>query len=306
MLDLKSTAGGDSKQNMWDYFIEVNVIAVGWNKQNPRLFKTKDQLNKVIKNRHAAKTIWDFALNIHPNDIVLIIKGYLSSQKSPVNVFGVSTGGFYRYEKNSKWWWYKRKTKVTSLNIKVKPSVFVKAFNKNALLQTLHGPFKLEYFNKFCRAVGIEYRFCENKINITKYPLKKYEINLVNTTKKIILEEGSPVKITSKAYERNLKARLECIDHYGTKCRICGFSFEDRYGAIGHNIIQVHHKIPLSKIGKKHNVCPIEDLIPVCANCHMIIHKNKRPVSIEKMKKLSGYGALNAPALNSNSTENCS
>jgi len=36
--------------------------------------------------------------------------------------------------------------------------------------------------------------------------------------------------ITVNAYERNPKARVVCIDHYGLTCSVCDFNFQDVYG----------------------------------------------------------------------------
>src|SRR5690606_3273456 len=49
--------------------------------------------------------------------------------------------------------------------------------------------------------------------------------------------EGALKVITINAYERNTKARTACIEHYGAKCIICGFSFQGKYGDIGKDFI---------------------------------------------------------------------
>ncbi|MCK9472054.1 MAG: HNH endonuclease [Bacilli bacterium] len=100
------------------------------------------------------------------------------------------------------------------------------------------------------------------------------------------LFEGTKKQITVNAYERNLQARQECINKYGYKCVICDFDFEKIYGDIGQNFIHVHHLKPLSEIDKKYKINPIEDLRPVCPNCHAMLHKQKPAYSIEEIKKL--------------------
>ena len=45
----------------------------------------------------------------------------------------------------------------------------------------------------------------------------------------------------------------------------CNLNYEDKYGAIGANLIHVHHVTPLSAIGETHQVDPVRDLIPLCA-----------------------------------------
>ena len=58
------------------------------------------------------------------------------------------------------------------------------------------------------------------------------------------------------------------------------------YGEIGRNVIHVHHLIPLSEIGEKYKVDSIEDLRPVCPNCHVMIHTRKHPYSIDEIKEM--------------------
>ena len=97
-------------------------------------------------------------------------------------------------------------------------------------------------------------------------------------------EEGSTKKISVNAYERNPKARQACIEHYGCKCFICGFNFEEKYGAIGKGFIHVHHEVPLSEIKKEYIVDPINDLKPLCPNCHAIIHRTTPPITVNELK----------------------
>lgn len=98
--------------------------------------------------------------------------------------------------------------------------------------------------------------------------------------------EGALKKIYVNKYERNEKARKDCIKHYGCKCIICGMDFLDKYGAAGHEFIHVHHLIQLSDINQEYVVDPIEDLRPVCPNCHAIIHRKEVPYTIEEMKEM--------------------
>jgi 5-methylcytosine-specific restriction protein A len=95
--------------------------------------------------------------------------------------------------------------------------------------------------------------------------------------------EGARKQVYVNRYERNREARDQCVKYYGATCIICGFDFEKMYGAIGHNVIHVHHLKPLSEIGESYHVDPINDLRPVCPNCHVIIHKRTPPYSIDEV-----------------------
>lgn len=100
------------------------------------------------------------------------------------------------------------------------------------------------------------------------------------------LAEGVVKQVSVNRYERNRKARNICIAYHGTKCKICEFDFEKVYGPIGKNKIHVHHIKPIAKIGHGYIIDPIHDLIPVCPNCHTIIHSKNEPFSIDEVKEI--------------------
>ncbi|MBP8083121.1 MAG: HNH endonuclease [Spirochaetes bacterium] len=99
-----------------------------------------------------------------------------------------------------------------------------------------------------------------------------------------IFHEGATSQITINAYERNGNARKACLNHYGYSCIICGFNFEEKYGEIGKEYIHVHHNKPLSEIKKEYQIDPIADLIPICPNCHAMIHCSQPDLTIEQLK----------------------
>lgn len=97
--------------------------------------------------------------------------------------------------------------------------------------------------------------------------------------------EGGTTRVYVNAYERNAKARAECIAHYGLACSVCGFDFEKRYGEIGKSFIHVHHLVPLSEVKETYQVNPINDLRPVCANCHAIIHRTNPALTLDQVRQ---------------------
>ncbi|MDR2204136.1 MAG: HNH endonuclease [Nitrososphaerota archaeon] len=101
--------------------------------------------------------------------------------------------------------------------------------------------------------------------------------------KKLI--EGAKRSITVNAYERNLRARKQCIKHYGTKCLVCNFDFFKEYGQIGKDYIQVHHLVPIHEIGEEYEVDPIKDLVPICPNCHVMVHKGKNTLTVNDLRQ---------------------
>lgn len=99
------------------------------------------------------------------------------------------------------------------------------------------------------------------------------------------LWEGTVSRITVNAYERNAEARQRCIEHHGTSCVVCGFDFGRQYGEVAKGVIHVHHLRPISEIGANYNIDPINDLRPVCPNCHAVIHLRREPsYSIEEVQ----------------------
>jgi 5-methylcytosine-specific restriction enzyme A len=96
--------------------------------------------------------------------------------------------------------------------------------------------------------------------------------------------EGAVKRVSVNAYERSPEARRKCIEHYGVTCQICGFNFEKTYGNAGKDFIHVHHLKQISEIGETYQIDPIQDLRPVCPNCHAIIHKRTPSYTIEEVK----------------------
>lgn len=98
--------------------------------------------------------------------------------------------------------------------------------------------------------------------------------------------EGTVISKMVNYYERNSLARQKCIEHFGFECRACHMNMENKYGEIGKNFIHVHHITPLSEITKEYEVNPINDLIPLCPNCHSMIHKKNPPYTVEQLKQI--------------------
>ena len=98
------------------------------------------------------------------------------------------------------------------------------------------------------------------------------------------IREGAKYQVTVNAYERDPRARRECIEHYGARCCICGLSFGAVYGEVAEGFIHVHHLQPLSEMGLEYTVNPLEDLCPVCPNCHAVLHLRKPAFSVQEVR----------------------
>lgn len=103
---------------------------------------------------------------------------------------------------------------------------------------------------------------------------------------KEVFKEGASKTVTVNQYERSTVAREKCLAHHGYKCTVCSFDFEENYGQIGKNYIHVHHIIPIFEIGKEYELNPVTDLVPVCPNCHAMIHITRPALSITQMRNV--------------------
>lgn len=98
--------------------------------------------------------------------------------------------------------------------------------------------------------------------------------------------EGAEHYIHTIGYERDRQGRQECLDHYGYVCAVCGMDFEKVYGEIGHEFMEVHHIKPISQRGGDYILDPINDLRPLCSNCHSMIHRTNPVMPIEELKEI--------------------
>lgn len=96
--------------------------------------------------------------------------------------------------------------------------------------------------------------------------------------------EGAKKQIRVNAYERDPRARKACLKHHGYRCVACGFLFSDRYGSIGEGFIHVHHLRPLAALGAGYKIDPVKDLVPVCPNCHAMLHRKEPAITVEELR----------------------
>ena len=135
-------------------------------------------------------------------------------------------------------------------------------FTSNNKLENLQGILDNFFFGDF--------KVYENEI---KKWVKNNNYLICDNSYELI--EGALKNIVTNKFERNKEARKKCIEYHGSKCKICGFDFGKVYGEEFEGKIEVHHKKPLYEIRKDYVVDPINDLIPVCSNCHLALHSKK-------------------------------
>lgn len=109
-------------------------------------------------------------------------------------------------------------------------------------------------------------------------------ISIVETTS---APEGKRIAYYTTKYERSAANRKAAIEKHGTKCFGCGFDFESKYGERGRGFIEIHHTKPLYEMDGETVIDPETDLVPVCSNCHRMIHKKKNAIlTVEELRKI--------------------
>lgn len=97
-----------------------------------------------------------------------------------------------------------------------------------------------------------------------------------------IISEGRIVNRNVKTYERSSHLRMKAIEYFtnnnSISCDCCGFNFPTYYGQkYGIDCIEIHHIKPIFQYDGEDLDQLIENalknLIPVCPNCHRVIHK---------------------------------
>lgn len=99
--------------------------------------------------------------------------------------------------------------------------------------------------------------------------------------------EGRRKIIQSIQYERSRKNRRKAIELHGSACVVCGFDFDAFYGdEIAKGFIEVHHTRSVSEMEGRALDIKV-DLVPVCSNCHSMLHRRKGTVfSVAELRRL--------------------
>lgn len=90
--------------------------------------------------------------------------------------------------------------------------------------------------------------------------------------------------------ERNrylVKRAKEVWQQQGGKvcCSACSFSFSQVYGKLGDDFIEAHHVKPISSLTPD-TIIKLSDLVPVCSNCHSMLHRHRPWLSIEELREI--------------------
>ncbi len=154
----------------------------------------------------------------------------------------------------------------------------------------------LRHYRKYIEALDTERnsikRFAPSKpadkSDDTETPLPGITVSksrnsiLIDSDRNPDISEGEAMEAHVTRYERSRLARQLCIEAYGStyRCEVCGLRLADRYGHRKGkaDYIEVHHIIGHADSSRKkgsHGVNYRDELIPLCPNCHRMIHHLK-------------------------------
>lgn len=108
------------------------------------------------------------------------------------------------------------------------------------------------------------------------------------------VKEGDAMETVSTRYERSRLARRLCIEAYGNtyRCEVCETKLTDKYGSRANkeDYIEVHHIVEHTERSRQegaHAVNYRTEMIPLCPNCHRMIHFLKdHTITPEELREL--------------------
>lgn len=112
-----------------------------------------------------------------------------------------------------------------------------------------------------------------------------------------LISEGKS-SIRSRIYRQRSKilrtAKLQEIKTNNNgivACIACSFNFDDFYGTIGKDYIEIHHLSPVHEMdltGERFQLNrALKKVVLVCSNCHRMIHRKKdRIIGIDQLKEM--------------------
>lgn len=103
--------------------------------------------------------------------------------------------------------------------------------------------------------------------------------------------EGDARQVYTTIHERDPRLRTQALAIHGVSCIVCGFDFETRYGVHGRGFIHIHHLKPIHSFAGAEVVDAGTDLVPLCPNCHAMIHRRKNhTLAIDELRALLRKG----------------
>jgi hypothetical protein len=100
--------------------------------------------------------------------------------------------------------------------------------------------------------------------------------------------EGKEKYVRHKTRERNpeiIKQKKKEFQRQNGRlfCEVCNFDFKETYGERGEGFIECHHNIPLHE-DEKERITKTSDLSILCSNCHRMVHRKKKWLTILELR----------------------
>ena len=93
-------------------------------------------------------------------------------------------------------------------------------------------------------------------------------------------EEGGRRDMHLSKSERDPAIRKAALRHYGLQCRACGLKVPLAHAPV----IEIHHLDPIAE-GKRRT--KLEDVVPLCRNCHAVAHTENPPMPVERLRGMA-------------------
>ena len=130
---------------------------------------------------------------------------------------------------------------------------------------------------------------CDNfpSMRFVKKDFNNYEVEFIDDYN--IEDERFNDMYFDKSVKITSQDRRIALEHHGTSCIACGFNFKDVYGDIGEGYIEIHHikHSFLNDTETNTNTNAFTDLIPLCSNCHSMVHRDLNHIlTLDELKEI--------------------
>lgn len=220
----------------------------------------KAYVEEYLKRKTHANEIADFT----ENELADFIRQYADA-----NFKGIYAETDHNY--------YDRISKQIPLNPKMKT-----ANEAAALRYSSH----LKLYSMFLESKAYKQLFKQQIASAAEKPSTSAPSPPPTQTKEREMTEGEKRHVAYEVAHRNPALRRACLEKYGYQCQCCGMDFASLYGEeLGAGFIEVHHLKMISTFEESRPEDYVENLVPLCSNCHSMIHHGKEgPLTLGELR----------------------
>lgn len=128
-------------------------------------------------------------------------------------------------------------------------------------------------------------------LRLQKITPKQYKADLIypehikQDAQEYLLHEDKFIYGVKARFETDEAIRLQVLKIHGTSCGICGFNYEEAYGDLGVGYIKIHQISSPEKTREELDFN--QDFIPICENCHGILHRDRnKDLDVSEVKQI--------------------